>query len=57
MDDRSSKAYDPVEWSFPKEIMLKLGFRENWVNFIMQCLSTIEYRVRFNVEENKSFKP
>lgn len=37
--------------------MLKLGFRENWVNFIMQCVSTVEYRVRFNGEESESFKP
>lgn len=29
------KGYDRVEWHFFKEITLKLGFWENWVNFIM----------------------
>jgi hypothetical protein len=51
------KAYDRVEWSFLKEIILKLGFHKEWVNLIMQCVSTVEYRVRFNAEETKSFKP
>lgn len=51
------KAYDRVEWSFLKEIMLKLGFQENWVNLIMQCVSSMEYRVRFNTKETESFKP
>ena len=50
------KAYDRVEWSFLKEIMLRLGFRQEWVNFIMQCVSTVEYRVRINGEESESFK-
>src|SRR3954465_6579622 len=26
------KSYDRVEWSFLKEILLKLGFQESWVN-------------------------
>ena len=50
------KAYDRVEWYFLKKIMLKLVFQENWVNYIMQCVSTIEYGVRFNIEESESFK-
>ena len=32
------KAYDRVEWPFLKEIMLRLGFCQEWVNFIMQCV-------------------
>ena len=51
------KAYDRVEWPFLKEIMLRLGFRQEWVNLIMQCVSTVEYRVRINAEESESFKP
>ena len=51
------KAYDRVEWPFLKEIMLRLGFCQEWVNFIMQCVSTVEYRVRTNTEESESFKP
>ena len=42
---------------FLKGIMLKLGFQERWVNLIMKCVSTVEYRVRINDEETESFKP
>ena len=51
------KAYDRVEWPFLKEIMLRLGFHQDWVKLIMQCVSTAEYRVRINAEDNESFKP
>ena len=51
------KAYDRVEWSFLKAILVKLGFKENWVNLIMQCVSSVEYRIRVNTEETDSFKP
>ena len=51
------KAYDRVEWTFLKEIMLKLGFRREWVNLIMQCVSSVEYKVRINDEESERFKP
>ena len=51
------KAYDRVEWCFLKEIMLKLGFKESWVNLIMKCVSSMEYRVCINDDETKSFKP
>ena len=51
------KAYDRVEWPFLKEIMLRLGFQQDWVNLIMQCVTSVEYRVRFNTEETESFKP
>jgi hypothetical protein len=36
------------------EITLKQGSGENWVNFIMQCVFIV---VKFNAEENESFKP
>ena len=51
------KAYDRVEWAFLKEIMLKMGFLQEWVNLIMQCVSTVEYKVRINEEESERFKP
>ena len=42
---------------FLKEIMLKLGFRREWINLIMQCVSIVEYKVRINEEEGERFKP
>ena len=51
------KAYDRVKWAFLEGIMLQMGFHANWVKMIMQCVSTVEYRVRYNTEETESFSP
>lgn len=51
------KAYDRVEWVFLEAILLKLGFNANWVKMIMLCVSSVEYRVRYNSTETEAFKP
>ncbi|CAL1386851.1 unnamed protein product [Linum trigynum] len=38
-----AKAYDRVEWRFLESIMLKMGFHEDWVHLIMQCVTTVTY--------------
>ncbi|KAH9730036.1 reverse transcriptase domain-containing protein [Citrus sinensis] len=43
-----SKAYDRVEWSFLKLMMLRMGFDEGWVELVMMCVSTVRYKVLRN---------
>lgn len=43
-----SKAYYRVEWAFLKEIMIRMGFAEEWVSLIMRCISTVSYVVTTN---------
>ena len=49
-----SKAYDRVEWDFLKRIMLRMGFHESWVNLIMECISTVQFKI---LHEGKEFGP
>ncbi|XP_038718208.1 uncharacterized protein LOC120011213 [Tripterygium wilfordii] len=43
-----SKAYDRVDWHFVQEIMVRLGFSDEWQKWIMQCISSVTYRVLVN---------
>ncbi|KAL9674710.1 hypothetical protein QQ045_002909 [Rhodiola kirilowii] len=43
-----SKAYDRMEWSFLKQMMVKLGFPERWTRLVMECISSVRYKVKLN---------
>ncbi|XP_059626981.1 uncharacterized protein LOC132269745 [Cornus florida] len=47
-----SKAFDRVEWSFLKRLFLHLGFAEQWVQIIMEFLSTVSYSLVINGESD-----
>lgn len=49
-----SKAYDRIDWLYPKEVMIKMGFDSRWVRWIMMCVETVDYCVIFN---NESVEP
>jgi hypothetical protein len=52
-----SKAYDRLEWFFLRAMMLKLGFCEEWVDLIMQCVTTVSYKVKVNGHLSEIFMP
>lgn len=52
-----SKAYDRVEWSFLEKMLLKLGFHTGWVQVIMNCVSTVTYRIKVNGELTEEISP
>ncbi|KAL9670481.1 hypothetical protein QQ045_008034 [Rhodiola kirilowii] len=52
-----SKAYDRIEWSFLKQMMLSMGFCEGWVRRVMLCVETISYRITINDEISDSITP
>lgn len=51
------KAYDRIEWDFLEACLLKFGFCAKWVNWIMQCVSTVTFSVKFNGEPLPYFQP
>ena len=41
------KAYDKVDWGFLQFMLRKIGFAEQWISWLMLCISTIEYSCAF----------
>jgi hypothetical protein len=52
-----SKAYDRVDWDFLKKVMQRMGFSHRWVDWIMSCVTSVSYKVKFNGNLLDSFSP
>lgn len=51
------KAYDRVEWGFLEKMMEKLGFHQRWSKLIMQCITTVSYRIKVNGDLTEEIIP
>ena len=43
-----SKAYDRIEWQFISDVLYRFGFHAIWINWIMQCITTVSYSYLIN---------
>ena len=43
-----SKAYDRLEWGFIRNMMMRFGFHEVWIDRIMTFISTVSYGFLYN---------
>jgi hypothetical protein len=49
-----TKAYDQVDWGFLEKTMRQLGFQSSWIQWTMECVTTVRYSV---CQNNVSLEP
>ncbi|XP_057862719.1 uncharacterized protein LOC131071037 [Cryptomeria japonica] len=50
-----SKAYDRVSWEFLQKTLLAFGFAEEWVNWVLSCVTSASFSVLINGEPSDLF--
>ncbi|XP_019158174.1 PREDICTED: uncharacterized protein LOC109154890 [Ipomoea nil] len=43
-----AKAYDRMEWRFLRRMLEVMGFDDQWINLLMQCVTTVQYNILIN---------
>ena len=51
------KAYDRVNWNFLQAILKNFGFDEKFVNWILECVSTVSFELLINGGKIGQFRP
>jgi hypothetical protein len=46
-----SKAYDKVDWGFLRGMLVRMGFAEQWIQWMMMCVSSVNYSVLMNFDK------
>lgn len=50
-----AKAYDRVRWEFLHKILLAFGFDEEWVSWVLSCVTSSSFSVLINGEPSDLF--
>lgn len=46
-----------INWNFLKAVLLAMKFDVKWINWIMECVTSVHYTLLVNDSLTKSFKP
>lgn len=52
-----SKAYDMVNWTFLRAVLIAMKVGDNWIKWIMECVTSVSYTLLVNGNLTSFFKP
>eukprot|EP00253_Pinus_taeda_P031182 PITA_31182 len=52
-----SKAYDKVNWSYIKKVLIAFGFDHNWVRWVMALVTSSSFSILVNGSPSEIFSP
>jgi len=52
-----SKAYDIVDWGLIRGMLIRMGFSEKWIQWMMMCVSFVTYSVLMNFDRVRPIVP
>jgi hypothetical protein len=52
-----TKTYDCLDYDYLESAMLKLGFRQQWVSWVMTCVKSMHFAANFNGVLSDPFQP
>lgn len=51
------KVYDLLSWDFIKAALSRFGFHDNWIQLIMECITSNAFSILINGEPKGFFQP
>ena len=45
-----NKAYDGIGWDYLREVMVKMGFNQRWIQWMVMCIESLDYSGLVNEE-------
>lgn len=51
----TSKAYDRTDWKFLRAVLVAMKFSPEWVHWVMECVTTVQYILLVNGHMTQSF--
>jgi len=51
------KAYGRLEWDFVEQCLHELGFHSKWIQWIMECVTSVSYSLLVNEVPSRMFRP
>ena len=52
-----AKAYDKLNWTYIRKVLLTFGFDHNWVRWVMSLVTSSSFSILVNGSPSKTFTP